>query len=100
MMLFGFSVFANAEEEPEAAAEGSVSEETSEEAATGEEAETSTEDSTMEEEPEGPSEISSAEELKEIADKLTADYVLTADIDLAGREWIPLGTYIPSRENE
>ena len=99
MMLFGFSVFATAEEEPEAAAEGSVSEETSEEAAAGEEAETSTEDSTTEEEPAGPIEISTAEELKEIADKLTADYVLTADIDLAGREWIPLGTYIPSREN-
>ena len=122
-MVFSLSVFAAAEEEPGAAVEASAAAETEvavedpvevEESETAEDvpsaeedpAENSEEDSAengeeaaAEEEPEGPIEISTAEELREIADKLTADYVLTADIDLAGKEWVPLGTYIPSREN-
>ncbi len=42
-----------------------------------------------------PVEISTAEELAAVADDLSADYVLTADIDLAGLEWSPLGTFVP-----
>ena len=45
-------------------------------------------------------EISSAKELAAIAEDLTADYVLTADIDLAGAEWAPIGSYAPSGESE
>lgn len=39
-------------------------------------------------------EISTAEELAAIADDLSGNYVLTADIDLNGVEWIPLGTFV------
>ena len=39
-------------------------------------------------------EISTAEELAAIADDLSGNYVLTADIDLNGAEWIPLGTFV------
>ena len=98
MILFSAGMFAAAEEEHEVFSENSVTEETSEEAAPDEETEASPEASAVEEEPEGPIEISTAEELKEIADRLSADYILTADIDLEGKEWIPLGTYIPSGE--
>ena len=45
-------------------------------------------------------EISSAKELAAIAEDLTADYVLTADIDLDGAEWAPIGSYAPSGESE
>ena len=48
----------------------------------------------------GQIEISTAEELAAVADDLTADYILTADIDLAGIEWTPIGTYGPSGESE
>ena len=44
--------------------------------------------------------ISSAEELAAINENLSGHYVLTADIDLAGREWAPMGTYAPSGESE
>ena len=39
-------------------------------------------------------EISTAEELAAINDGLSGDYVLTADIDLAGTEWTPIGTFV------
>ena len=39
-------------------------------------------------------EISTAEELAAIADNLSADYVLTEDIDLAGIEWTPIGSFV------
>ena len=51
-------------------------------------------------EPKNPIEISTAEELAAIANDLAADYVLTADIDLEGKEWLPIGTYAPSGESE
>ena len=44
--------------------------------------------------------ITTAEELAGIANDLTADYVLDADIDLAGIAWTPIGTYKPSGESE
>ena len=44
-------------------------------------------------------EISTAEELAAVAEDLSADYVLTADIDLAGIEWTPLGTFVPVMED-
>ena len=100
MILFSAGMFAAAEEDHEVFPEDPVTEETSKEAAPDEETEVSPEASAVEEEPEGPIEISTAEELKEIADRLSADYILTADIDLEGKEWIPLGTYIPSGEEE
>ena len=43
--------------------------------------------------------ITTAEELVGMADDLTADYVLDADIDLAGIAWTPIGTYKPSGES-
>ena len=43
--------------------------------------------------------ITTAEELMGMADDLTADYVLDADIDLAGIAWTPIGTYKPSGES-
>ena len=43
--------------------------------------------------------ITTAEELVGMADNLTADYVLDADIDLAGIAWTPIGTYKPSGES-
>ena len=45
-------------------------------------------------------EISTAEELAAINDNLSGDYVLTADIDLGGEEWTPIGSYAPSGESE
>ncbi|MBO6093667.1 MAG: hypothetical protein J6T99_02755 [Oscillospiraceae bacterium] len=99
MMLFSMNIYAAAEEEPEVAAEVSLMEENPEGTVSDEEAEASEEASAVEEEPVGPIEISTAEELKEIADRLSADYILTADIDLEGKEWIPLGTYIPSGDD-
>ena len=45
-------------------------------------------------------EISSAKELAAVAENPAADYVLTADIDLAGAEWTPIGSYAPSGESE
>ena len=41
-------------------------------------------------------EISTAEELMAVADDLTADYILTEDIDLAGLEWTPIGAFSPT----
>ena len=43
--------------------------------------------------------ITTAKELAGMADDLTADYVLDADIDLAGIAWTPIGTYKPSGES-
>lgn len=40
-------------------------------------------------------EISTAEELAAINDNLSGSYVLTADIDLAGIEWMPIGAFKP-----
>ena len=45
-------------------------------------------------------EISTAEELAAINDNLSGHYVLTADIDLGGEEWTPIGSYAPSGESE
>ena len=42
--------------------------------------------------------ITTVEELAGMADDLTADYVLDADIDLAGIAWTPIGTFKPSGE--
>ncbi len=44
-------------------------------------------------------EISTAEQLAAIKDNLSGNYVLTADIDLAGSEWTPIGAYAPSGES-
>ncbi len=44
-------------------------------------------------------EISTAEQLAAINDNLAGSYVLTADIDLAGAEWTPIGAYAPSGES-
>lgn len=44
--------------------------------------------------------ITTAEELAGMANDLTADYILDADIDLAGIAWNPIGTYKPSGESE
>ena len=43
--------------------------------------------------------ITTAEELMGMADDLAADYVLDADIDLAGIVWTPIGTFKPSGES-
>ena len=45
-------------------------------------------------------EISTVEELAAINDNLSGHYVLTADIDLGGEEWTPIGTYAPSGDSE
>ena len=46
-------------------------------------------------------EISTAEELAAINENLSGHYVLTADIDLAGMEWTPIGSFpITSGEEE
>lgn len=45
-------------------------------------------------------EIDSAETLAAINDNLSASYVLTADIDLSGIDWTPIGTFAPSGESE
>ena len=47
-----------------------------------------------------PIEISTVEELAAINDNLSGNYVLTADIDLGGVEWTPIGAYAPSGESE
>ena len=44
--------------------------------------------------------IATAEELAAISENLSGHYVLTADIDLAGIEWTPIGAYAPSGESE
>ena len=44
--------------------------------------------------------VTTAEELAAVSENLAGDYVLGADIDLAGVEWAPLGTYMPSGESE
>ena len=44
-------------------------------------------------------EIASAEELAAINDNLSGNYVLTADIDLAGIEWTPIGSFVPAGES-
>ena len=48
----------------------------------------------------GPIEISSAEELQMINDNLSADYILTADINLEGFSWTPIGIFAPAGESE
>lgn len=50
-------------------------------------------------ESEAPIEIATAEELAAINENLSGDYILTADIDLAGVEWTPIGAYAPSGES-
>ena len=45
-------------------------------------------------------EIADAEGLAAINKNLSGNYVLTADIDLAGAEWTPIGTWVPSGESE
>ncbi len=45
-------------------------------------------------------EISTAEELAAINDNLSGNYVLTADIDLGGAEWTPIGAFAPAGESE
>ena len=45
-------------------------------------------------------EISDAKGLAAINENLAGNYVLTADIDLAGAEWTPIGTWVPSGESE
>ena len=45
-------------------------------------------------------EISSAEELAAINSNLSGNYVLTADIDLAGIEWTPIGAFVPGGGEE
>ncbi len=44
-------------------------------------------------------EIGTAEQLAAINENLSGNYVLTADIDLAGMEWTPIGAYAPSGES-
>ena len=45
-------------------------------------------------------EIDSPEKLVAINENLSGNYVLTADIDLAGMEWVPLGSFIPGGGEE
>ncbi len=45
-------------------------------------------------------EIDSAEALAAINDNLAGHYVLTADIDLAGMDWTPLGAFVPGGGEE
>lgn len=75
--------------EEEAAAE-EASEEASEEA---------TEDTAAEDVSEVV-EIGSVEELKAVSGNLAGNYVLTEDLDLAGEEWTPLGSFSPMGEGE
>ena len=44
-------------------------------------------------------EIATAEELAAVNENLSGHYVLTADIDLGGEEWTPIGTYAPSGDS-
>ncbi len=48
----------------------------------------------------GMIEISTAEELAAINGNLSGRYVLTADIDLAGIEWQPIGSFVPGGGEE
>ena len=41
-------------------------------------------------------EISTAEELAAVNENLSGNYILTADIDLEGEEWTPLGAFVPA----
>ena len=43
-------------------------------------------------------EIATADELKAVNDNLSGNYVLTADIDLEGAEWTPLGSFVQMGE--
>lgn len=43
-------------------------------------------------------EIATAEELAAVNQNLSGHYVLTADIDLAGMEWTPLGAFVPGMD--
>lgn len=45
-----------------------------------------------------PVEIATAEELAAVSENLSGDYVLTADIDLGGAEWTPIGSFVPAGE--
>ena len=45
-------------------------------------------------------EISSVDELAAINSNLSGHYVLTADIDLAGMEWMPIGAFVPGGGEE
>ena len=45
-------------------------------------------------------EIGTAEELAAIGGNLSGHYVLTADIDLTGIEWTPVGTFVPGGGDE
>lgn len=49
---------------------------------------------------EAATEIDTAEELAAMAENLAGSYVLTADIDLGGAEWTPIGTFHPAGESE
>lgn len=44
-------------------------------------------------------EIGTVEELAAINENLSGNYVLTADIDLAGAEWTPIGAFAPAGES-
>ena len=44
-------------------------------------------------------EIATAEDLKAVNDNLSGNYVLTADIDLEGAEWTPLGSFVQMGED-
>ena len=43
-------------------------------------------------------EIATADDLKAVNDNLSGSYVLTADIDLEGAEWTPLGSFVQMGE--
>ncbi|MBQ8306313.1 MAG: hypothetical protein IJX90_08880 [Blautia sp.] len=43
-------------------------------------------------------EVATAEDLAAMNEDLTADYVLTADIDLGGEVWTPIGSFSPAGE--
>ncbi len=47
-----------------------------------------------------PIEIATVEALAAINENLSGHYILTADIDLEGVEWTPIGAYAPSGESE
>ena len=51
-------------------------------------------------ESDAPIEIATAEQLAAINDNLSGSYILTADIDLSGIDWTPIGAYAPSGESE
>ena len=94
MMLFTLGAFAGAEETAEVAETPKTEEnaEVTESAAASETPEAPVIQSSAD----GPVEISTAEELKGMLYNLSADYVLTADVDLAGEEWTPAGIFMPA----